>query len=307
MVPLEERIEEAFTMYGSTIELLKEFIASRRNPQEFILLACARLDSLSNLAFTGKPQKDCFVSFLARHSGLKRNAYQISLPDLCDFLCYHLWVLPGTIDKPGRLHMFDPREDERFMSFLWNSGLAITQEEVGRLLMFLIRAIKKKYRVFPTQSKQKQSSDKPDNLYNYLYNAAQQYRRGIYLDAIKGISSLLKDFSFGALLYRKYRNGIIHEFGVGIHEQDFFTKNAIHWRTTYHTYVEPTKFLQIQFPARFLLEILTHSVQSYIRELKNTRLLPMAVFNETCDFLEEIKHLDDRSIPVGKDISILLR
>ena len=118
---------------------------------------------------------------------------------------------------------------------------------------------------------------------------------------------LLKDFSFDALLYRIYRNRVIHEFGVGINEQAFFKEATVHWQTVYHEFLDPSRSLQIQFPAKFLLEVLMHSVQSYKTELKKTGLLPIAVFNEICDFLEEIEHLDDRSIPTGKDVTILLR
>jgi len=47
---------------------------------EIMLLTCARLDSLANLAFTGKSQKDAFMSFLGQHSGALRYSNKAALP-----------------------------------------------------------------------------------------------------------------------------------------------------------------------------------------------------------------------------------
>jgi hypothetical protein len=62
-------IDEAVKRCRDTITLVDDLIASQRNPQEIIFLTCVRLDSLANLAFTGKSQKDAFVSFLGQRSG----------------------------------------------------------------------------------------------------------------------------------------------------------------------------------------------------------------------------------------------
>lgn len=64
MQTLEARIDEVVKRCRDTITLVDELIASQRNRQEIILLTCAGLDSLANLACTGKSQKDAFVSFL---------------------------------------------------------------------------------------------------------------------------------------------------------------------------------------------------------------------------------------------------
>jgi len=304
MRKLESRIEQAFKKYDATIDLLKEFMASKRNAQEFILLVCARLDSLSNIAFTGKSQKDNFVNFLIRHCGFKTSIQEISLPDLQWFLNSQLWILPGTIKKPGRLHIFDPRRDKQFLSFLWNSGLAITEEEIGTFLEFIIASIKKRYRVAPTQSMQKKSMDTIDNIYKYLHVLAQQYRKGIYGEAIKRIRLMLTDFSLGALLYTKYRCGIIHEYGVDVDREGFFSKKMAYWRTVYNPYIEPGKLMEIQFPAHFLLNLLVNTLQSYKTELQKTKRLPWDLFDQICDFTTELEYLDDRSVSSGKDIDI---
>jgi hypothetical protein len=307
MVPLGDRIEEAFKRYDQTADLVKDFLSSRSNPQEFILLVCGRLDSFSNLAFTGKSQKDNFVGFLARHSGYRNTFAQIGLPDLYRYLDYHLWVLPGTIDKPGRLHMFDPKEDERFITFLWSSGLAIIQEEIGGLLKFIMKTLRERYRVSPTQSMRKSSLDSLGAVYEYLHDVAKRHKRGLYLEAVKSLRPILRDYSIGALLYRKYRNEIIHEYGVDVQEDEFFTKKTVYWGTFYNPDVYPTKFLQIQFPGEFLFKILVNCVRGYKMELKRTRKLPWGIFSDICNIMDEIDHLDDRSLPSGKDVVIQLR
>ena len=73
-------LDEAVKRCRDTITLVDDLIASQRNPQEIIFLTCVRLDSLANLAFTGKSQKDAFMSFLGQHSGALRYSNKAALP-----------------------------------------------------------------------------------------------------------------------------------------------------------------------------------------------------------------------------------
>ncbi len=310
MKSIEKRIEEAFTRYDSTIELLQQFIRKRSNVQEFILLVCARLDSFLNLAFTGKSQKDNFVDFLTHHSGNKTKLLEISVPDFFEHLGYHLWVLPGCLEKEGRFHMFDPRRDEQFVLFIWNSGIALTQEKVGFLLKFLMNALRRRYRVLPNQPLSKNSADNASNIVTYLEDEAKKHKKAFVREAIcsnKYLFSLIKDFSLASLLYREYRCGIIHEYGVDIRSTDFFGKHDVYWQPFYNDIAEPTHRLRIQFPAQFLLKLLTNCVNSYKLRLQKTKQLPEELFFEICDFMNELKYLDERTIPEGKDVGVNIR
>ncbi len=307
MQTLKARIDEAFKRYRDTITLVDKLIASQRNPQEIILLTCARLDSLANLSFTGKSQKDAFVSFLGQHSGATATFEQISIADLYDFLAYQLWVLPGTVEKPGRLHMFDPWQDERYISFLWASDLPITVEALGALVRFILSALKRRYRVSPTQVLRLSSLDVYDRLSMYLESEAATHRKGLYRSAIAAIRPLISEFSLGVLLYKRYRSGIIHEYGVDVDEKNFFKKESVYWRTMYKLYVPPLKFLQVEFPARLLSKILENSVEGYVVQLKKTQKLPWALFSDLCRFPGEIHYLDERSIPEGRAVRIAMR
>jgi hypothetical protein len=310
MKSIEERIEEAFSRYDSTIDLLNKFVKQKSNVQEFILLVCARLDALSNLAFTGKSQKDNFIDFLKHHSGLENKIHAISLPDFFEYLSYQLWVLPGSLEKDGRLHMFDPRRDEQFFLFVWHSGIPITRNKVGALLKFLIRAIKQKYRVLPNHKPNRQSIDTLSHIVGYLESAAQRMGKSFIKEAIgsnKHLSDMIKDFSLGALLYRKYRCGIIHEYGVDVDSSDFFSKHDLYWQTVYSLVGEPTRRLRLQFPAKLLLELFTKSLQSYKLRLQKTKQLPIELFTEICNFMSETEYLDEKSIPSGKDVGVNIR
>jgi hypothetical protein len=79
---VENAVDKFFSRYKNTLDLLQELLVSRRNRQEFVLLSCARLDALANLAFAEGNQKSRFSRFLARYSGLGEQTFAISVPDL---------------------------------------------------------------------------------------------------------------------------------------------------------------------------------------------------------------------------------
>jgi hypothetical protein len=146
---LEGVIDSAFDQYLPTLQLLGDWLAQKSYINEFLILACAGLDSLSNLASAQGTQKDCFSKFLLTYSPQRQLFEKVSVPDLYYFLSYHAWVLAGTIEKPGRLHMFDPKRDAPFMRFLWRSRVPLTEGDVHRMLAFLLRVLKGNYRVAP--------------------------------------------------------------------------------------------------------------------------------------------------------------
>jgi hypothetical protein len=306
METLEKRIDKAFKTYRDTFALVDELMACRRSSQEIILLICARLDSLANLAFAGRPQKDAFVKFLVQHSGTRQTFEYISVADLYDFLAYQLWVLPGTVKKPGRLHMFEPRHDERYITFLVQSDLPITWEALSALIKFILRALKQRYRVSPTQSLRRSSVDTCNRVATYLKSTSAMHHKGLYRSAVAAIRPLIHEFSLGVLLYKRYRSGIIHGYGVDIDESSFFKKDSVYWHTMYRSYVPPGKFLHVEFPAKLLVRVLRESIERYVTQLKTTQKLPAVLFHELCRFPSELRYLDERSIPEGRSLRIAL-
>jgi hypothetical protein len=137
---------------------------------------------------------------------------------------YHDGILPGTVSKPGRLHMFEPKRDRDLINLIWRSEVAITESETGRLLGFFLQHLKQHYRVVPNQSLNKTSHDTAKSIHNQLRKAADSFKNEYYRKAVNFISPILDRYKLAALLYREYRCAAIHEYMVDLDEQDFFTK-----------------------------------------------------------------------------------
>jgi hypothetical protein len=299
----EQVLKRAFDQYSSTSELLREWLSKRRNMQEFVILACARLDSLSNLAFPEGAQENNFLRFLTTYSTSRRDLEKVSLPDLYFFVNFHEWALPGVVSKPGHLHMFEPKRDRDLISLLWHSGVPITERDVGRLIRFLLRQLKEHWRVVPNQSLNKPSYDTTKSIRQKLKSAAGNYKNEYYSKAVDLIGPVLDKYKLAALLYREYRCGAIHEYKVDLDEPQFFTKRKPYWSTIWSTVATPSGFLRLRFPGPFLLELLDECARNYKANLSNRKKLPVDVFYEYCDIFDDMDYLDEDSIPSGKEIS----
>ena len=141
-VNLPEVIDDAFRQYQPTVELLNNLQTRKVNPQEFVILVCARLDSLSNLAFPEGTQKSKFIKFLMTFSQHGNAFRKVSVSDLYYFLTKRLLILPGSVPQPGRVHVYHPTEEKEFISFVWKSGVNITEEDIEKALVFLLKVLK---------------------------------------------------------------------------------------------------------------------------------------------------------------------
>jgi hypothetical protein len=297
-------LDRAFDPYFSTVKLLRNWLSDRKNIQEFVILACARLDSLSNIAFPEGAQENNFVRFLTTYSTSRRDLEKISLPDLYFFVNFHDWALPGVVSKPGHLHMFEPKRDRDLISLLWYSGVPITEKGVGTLIRFFLRQLKKHYRIVPNQSLTKPSYDTTKSIRQRLESAAGSYKSDYYSKAVDLIGPVLDKYRLAALLYREYRCGAIHKYRVDLDEPEFFTKRKPYWSTIWSNVATPSKFLKLRFPGLFLLELLDECVRNYKANLTNRKKLPVDVFFEFCDIFDDMDYLDEESIPSGKDLSL---
>jgi hypothetical protein len=294
-------LDRAFEQYSYTSELLQEWFTNHKNIHEFVILACARLDSLSNLSFPEGAQENNFVRFLTTYSTSRRDLEKVSLPELYFFLNFHYWALSGVVSKPGRLHMFEPKRDRDLISLIWNSEIAITERDVGSLIRFFLRQLKKHYRVVPNQSLNKPSWDTMKSIRKKLKNAAGNYKNEYYRKAVDLIGPILDKYKLAALLYREYRCGAIHEYRIDLDESEFFTKQEPYWSTIWSDVAEPSRFLKLRFPGSFLLRLLDECVQNFKRNLTNRKKLPADLFFEFCDFFDDMDYLDEESIASGKD------
>ncbi len=177
--PIEDRITSAFTRYKAIYVFLENLVTSQHFPNELVILTCARLDALANLAITqSKSQRDRFVSFISTYSSKRRELEKIALPNLYSRLNIDYSTLSGTIPKPGRIHSYDEVSDSAFIRFIVESGLSITEKDIGLFLNKFSIWIQNKYRTTMTQSKTKPLIDTEKNIMEYLLNCSKKYQKG---------------------------------------------------------------------------------------------------------------------------------
>ncbi len=294
-------IDEFFGRYENTLSLLEEFLISKSNRQEFVLLTCARLDSLANLAFAEGTQKSRFSRFLARYSGLGKRTFAISVPDLYYYFQHYSWIVDSSVPEPGRIVLFRER-DKEFAQFIFDSGIPVTKVHVRSLLTSMMGAFKHNFRVSPSQNTTMKTCATTDEIVEIIRESVRQKAgHSQPSGAQTNIGAIVSAYTVGTLLYRRYRSGAIHEWGVKLDEEDFFHTDSVYWKKTP---VHSHQFLKIQFPAIFLLNLLKQSIDAYKRELRETEKLPYGVWSNG-GLSEEF--LDARSILPDTPAKIAVR
>lgn len=299
---LRAKIEEGFKPYDDTLGALRQLVKMRRMAQELIILVCARLDSLANLAFGRMPQEERFFRFLNTYSGQRDTFEDVSIPDLYFFLRFQQDMLPGTLVKPGRIHVYT-EENLAFVRILWKSGLAINRRSASRLLEYLHETLREHYRVNPSQNRRKPQSAKVNAVLACFTVGAKGLRAQALQSAEEEIRATIKRFQLGRILYRDYRCASIHEYGVSLDEDMFFAQDLVYWRH-FTSKLTSERFSTVEFPSQFLLTSLKQCLRNYKRALRERQRLPMPIFNVACSLLRDLEYLDDDSIGMGKDISL---
>ncbi|OPY65709.1 MAG: hypothetical protein A4E57_03073 [Syntrophorhabdaceae bacterium PtaU1.Bin034] len=302
---IHQRIANAFVEYRSTVSLVEELIAKKTHVNEIILLVCARLDSLANAACQETTQKASFFKFLTRYSNHRSLLVSVSVPDLYDYFARLLWLLSGMIQKPGRLHLFDPIEDASAVSFIWKSELPVTEEHIAPLLRFVLRILRMHYRAAPGQPRRKNDLQQLPELSKQLVEAAASYKTQKYLKAMEAIGPILKDHTIGNLLYTDYRCAVIHDYGFQIDPALFFKETVPYYAIFSNHYIESNQF-RLHFPAAFLLSLLKDCIDNYQKRLLHTLKLPSAIWFKICDALEEPEYLNNDTLNEGKDARLTI-
>ena len=288
-IPVEKAVEAFFKRYDSTLQLLQQFLAARANRQEFVLLSCARLDSLANLAFAEGPQRSRFSRFLSKYSGLGKDTFAVSVPDLYYFFQHYHWIAHASVPEPGRIMLFRER-DKEFAQFVYESGVPITVSHVRKLLASIMSSLEGKFRIFPRQRIGKKTSATNDAIVTVIADAVMGNRSAHYQPDFTAIKAIVSSYTIGTLLYRRYRSAAIHEWGAELDEREFFSKTIVYWKVAR---VHSHRFLKIQFPAGLLLDCLKRAIIAYKCELQETHRLPYPIWTDS-RLSEEF--LDRRSI-----------
>jgi hypothetical protein len=106
-IDLKAKLDNFFDQFSSTRELVNDLIRSRSHPQEILILLCSRIDALaSNSAKEDELRQKAFTHFVTIYSGKSRTFESVSIGDLYYEVDYHLWLLPGLLEKAGRIQIF---------------------------------------------------------------------------------------------------------------------------------------------------------------------------------------------------------
>jgi hypothetical protein len=69
---------------------------------------------------------------------------------------------------------------------------------------------------------------------------------------------------------------------------------------------DKTLYLDVQFPAPWLIDVLSSCLTNYLERLLTTKLLPPGLFFEICDLPDEVNLLDEDALPEPQDIRLAL-
>ena len=96
------------------------------------------------------PRVEAFVRFVSIYSGNRKLVESVRAGDLFYELDYHLWLMPGMLEKSGRLQVFS-RLNEPIVKLLVGSEIPLTLEEAQLLIRRIPRGLRKHFRVAPNQ------------------------------------------------------------------------------------------------------------------------------------------------------------
>jgi len=228
-----------------------------------------------------------FVRFVTRYGSHHVLLRQVS--DLFYELGYHRWLTKGLLEREGRLTRFGPVNDP-YLEFVWRSGIPLTVRDVTRLTTRVMSALSRSFRVRPGQHRARAQSASPDVVRAEIL-AEFEHKRDIELHAALpvALARLIEDATFASLLYTRFRSGAVHELDVRLDERRFFAENTPYWRSLRSGYYGG--FLQLEFSAPFLIEMLRSAIKQYRAERKHTGKLPFAILFSA--FPETVfEHLD---------------
>jgi len=295
----ERRVSSYFERYETTLQILRSLCDQEVAPQDIILLACARIDSLANHAVPGKvAQMEKFVKFLLMHSGHRSILDRVSLPDLYASVLVEWWLLPGVVEQPGRLQIFDQVRQREFIEMYWKSGLPLTEHDLEGLMEFVAGEIRRCYRVIPYQRHTNPQCDIIDAVHKMLSKGAASRRKGIFADGVAAFRPIIQTHRLAALLYREYRNGSIHGGGVDVDEDMFFTATMPQWSVMHYEFASSKPIFQILFPAKFLLSLYENCFRGYQKKLLATQKVPSSIFNDIFpgSGTRHLSYLDQESV-----------
>jgi hypothetical protein len=228
---LKSKLDNFFEQFVSTRELVDDLIRSKSRPQEILILLCSRIDALaSNSAREDEPRQKAFTRFVTIYSGKSKTFESVSIGDLYYELDYHLWLLPGMLEKAGRIQTFS-RLNEPIVKLLVDSEIALTQEEARHLLERVCRALCKHFRAATGQPLKKKPLASAREITGAVLDEFRRAHTGASKSALpKALDPLIGSKTLARILYERFRCEVIHGGRVLIDEQRFFVETEPYWR-----------------------------------------------------------------------------
>lgn len=221
----------------------------------------------------------------------------VSIGDLYYELDYHRWLLPGMLEKAGRIQVFS-RINEPFLKLLVESEIALTQEAAETLVQRIQQALRKEFRVAPGQPHRKRPLASASEVVQAIADGFAGNRNGVDPTALgKAIGPLINSKTVARILYERFRCEAIHGGHVVIDEPRFFSETEPYWKPMSSEFYGP--FQLLEFPARFLADLFTSCVQNYRKRLESTAKLPPNVHFEIFEdvMLADLNLLDETLLP----------
>ncbi len=303
---IDNILDDFFSTFDATLDLTDRLVKKKENPQDIVLLLCARLDALASaVAQSGSSSKAAFVDFIVQYAGDRPFWSSVSAGDLYCELDYHKWLMEGLISKPGRVTRFS-RVNDPVIRLLDVSGIPLTVEDSTHLIARLARVIRQRFHVAPRQKDSKPATASVAVMETTIRTAlsAGAYKKTAE-KVISGLHDLLAAKTVVRILYERYRNDSVHGAKVLVDDKRFFADSRPYWRPMYSEFYGP--FQLVEFPAKFLQELLRQCMNTLRLHLSKQKLPPDVVFHATGqDVLDYAAIVDDSLLPETRELRLKL-
>ncbi len=301
MKHFDKKLDRYFSIFDSTIQLVRELIKEKRHPQEVLILLCARLDALASDATSEDvSNSEAFSLFVTHYGGHRQLFESVSAGDLYYELGFHRWLIEGTIPKAGRLCRFS-RVDDTTIELLTKSGIPLTVRDATHLLDKTMSAIKKRYRVNARQVESRSLVASSHDIESTILGRFREPRmKEIRANLPSALAPLLRSKRLAAILYQRFRNESIHGAQVLFNVDKFFTETEPYWEGETSTYFGP--YLLVEFPAQFLLNTLENCIRTFRGHILGKQKMPPDVHFHVCgdQSFQHLEWLDHELLPASR-------
>jgi hypothetical protein len=296
------RLSEFFDSYKKKVEFLKDLSRKHQGADEIILLACCYLEQLGGCLYPKKDSsKRSFERMLLDHSGEKDEFSLISLGNLAWDILYMAETLGYIIPKAGRVQLqFD--ELKPLIKFIDQTGVALTEKSVRKLLLALYDNLKSHFRIHPYQTRKKNCYGDRELVVDSIMSCTKLRRVGTEITA-ENIKGLIDGYTYASILYRDYRCKAVHEAaGIYVVLKKF-------WKMKRPYFVEVSSIFckypifSLEFPSYFLIECLETCIECAEKAIKGKGLLPPDIWEAICNW-EEFEFMDVEGIEEPRPIRL---